>query len=450
MTAPASPTPRSTTTNKPSPPPGSGDGPTPGSPPTASPSNGSSPTTAPATAPGSGTPRCAETGITLKRTRPYRPQTNGKVERFHRILLEEWAYIRPWRTDRQRALAYDRLHPLLQSPPIPRRTRLVNTHRHPPPPHRGQPPRGAQLAGPPARPPGERTNDPSSSSGRRQTSNRTPPAHQHTLMPCWGGHEELPVGIRCTRSGAPFCSAMQRSSPSADAVMRRGVELDARVRNAESGRDQPKVGQAARERRADLTRWTQIRRVMGRPCTDAVGSIGAGRESKRLAGMVGPRHRERAEAVPAFLCVWRALGSDTDSARLSLDGLERSGYAAEDPIRRPREECRYPIIWGPNQLLLWALEPSGAPHRGGTNASAIGHRLARLIGPSPVRRPASLARCRSLRRRLPSGGAWPGVSVLRALDITQSESDHFLGRCAGGATACGSSRSAHSLKRRER
>jgi hypothetical protein len=34
------------------------------------------------------------------------PQTNGKVERFHRILLEEWAYIRPWRTDRQRALAY--------------------------------------------------------------------------------------------------------------------------------------------------------------------------------------------------------------------------------------------------------------------------------------------------------------------------------------------------------
>lgn len=50
---------------------------------------------------------CAETGTTPKRTRPYRPQTNGKVERFHRILLEEWAYIRPWRTDRQRALAYD-------------------------------------------------------------------------------------------------------------------------------------------------------------------------------------------------------------------------------------------------------------------------------------------------------------------------------------------------------
>jgi transposase InsO family protein len=27
---------------------------------------------------------------------------NGKVERFHRILLEEWAYLRPWTSEAQR------------------------------------------------------------------------------------------------------------------------------------------------------------------------------------------------------------------------------------------------------------------------------------------------------------------------------------------------------------
>jgi transposase InsO family protein len=48
----------------------------------------------------------AETDVTHKRTRPYRPQTNGKVERFHRILLEEWAYIRPWTSEAQRHRAY--------------------------------------------------------------------------------------------------------------------------------------------------------------------------------------------------------------------------------------------------------------------------------------------------------------------------------------------------------
>jgi transposase InsO family protein len=45
-------------------------------------------------------------GITPKRTRPYRPQTNGKIERYHRILLEEWAYIRDWNTDTERSTAY--------------------------------------------------------------------------------------------------------------------------------------------------------------------------------------------------------------------------------------------------------------------------------------------------------------------------------------------------------
>ncbi|MDQ1422279.1 MAG: hypothetical protein QOJ52_4241 [Acidimicrobiaceae bacterium] len=29
---------------------------------------------------------CVELGVVHKRTRPYRPQTNGKIERFHRTM----------------------------------------------------------------------------------------------------------------------------------------------------------------------------------------------------------------------------------------------------------------------------------------------------------------------------------------------------------------------------
>lgn len=50
---------------------------------------------------------CAATATTVKKTRPYRPQTNGKIERFHRILLEEWAYITDWTSEHQRAEAFD-------------------------------------------------------------------------------------------------------------------------------------------------------------------------------------------------------------------------------------------------------------------------------------------------------------------------------------------------------
>lgn len=41
-------------------------------------------------------------GIALKLTRPYRPQTNGKAERFIQILQAEWAYARPYHSNAER------------------------------------------------------------------------------------------------------------------------------------------------------------------------------------------------------------------------------------------------------------------------------------------------------------------------------------------------------------
>jgi transposase InsO family protein len=65
-----------------------------------------------------------------KRTRPYRPQTNGKVERYHRTLAQEWAYAHAWTNNQQRTAAlhtfldrynYRRPHTALAGrPPISR------------------------------------------------------------------------------------------------------------------------------------------------------------------------------------------------------------------------------------------------------------------------------------------------------------------------------------------
>jgi transposase InsO family protein len=61
---------------------------------------------------------CSDHGIKVKKTRAYRPQTNGKAERFIRTLLERWAYAYAYDNERARhdALApsidfYNRFRP---------------------------------------------------------------------------------------------------------------------------------------------------------------------------------------------------------------------------------------------------------------------------------------------------------------------------------------------------
>jgi transposase InsO family protein len=49
--------------------------------------------------------RAALGSLRHSRTRPYRPQTNGKAERFIGTLVREWAYAKPYRSNAERLAA---------------------------------------------------------------------------------------------------------------------------------------------------------------------------------------------------------------------------------------------------------------------------------------------------------------------------------------------------------
>jgi transposase InsO family protein len=80
---------------------------------------------------------CRRLKIKHLRTRPYRPQTNGKAERFIRTLLTSWAYGAIYRTSHERTTALDgwlwhynhqRRHSALGHQPPITRTNLLGSY----------------------------------------------------------------------------------------------------------------------------------------------------------------------------------------------------------------------------------------------------------------------------------------------------------------------------------
>ena len=80
---------------------------------------------------------CRRLGIRHLRSRPYRPQTNGKAERFIRTLINGWAHAAIYRSSQERSRALDgwlwhynhrRPHSALGHQPPASRTNLLGSY----------------------------------------------------------------------------------------------------------------------------------------------------------------------------------------------------------------------------------------------------------------------------------------------------------------------------------